>query len=150
LTASPLSVFALLACVSGLGVAYRLYSTRSQRGRRAVRTLYASQGALIWMRNAVSLVPLLAPATLLLGLGSLLPRSFGELLSAPALALVGLSLALSYRVPPPFLPTWLRDEIDRGVTQVSRPTSQDWMVFWLLIPLLIVLGPLALLFLSLS
>jgi hypothetical protein len=38
--------------------------------------------------------------------------------------------ALSYRVPPPLLPRWLRTEIADGRTPISRPDRGDMGCLW--------------------
>ena len=135
MTDSPMSAFAFLAGFAVLGLVYRWYASHSERGQATARRLYSSKSQFIWIRNGIALVPLWAPASLLLGGVALLPRTLGAWLSVPVITLAAVSFALSYRVPAPFLPSWLRDEIDRGTTPVARPTGGDWLVFWVVAPI---------------
>ena len=73
---------------------------------------------------------------------ALLPVGLARWLGLPALALGEVAFLLSYRVPAPFTPRWLRDEIDRGDTPVARPDRIDWLLFWFVLPV-IVLGDIA-------
>ncbi len=76
------------------------------------------------------------------GLGALMfasvllfPRPWGAWLVLPGVGLIGSAFLAAYRVPPPFLPAWLRDEFTAGSIRLARPTKSDWLVFWMVVPL---------------
>jgi hypothetical protein len=110
--------------------------------------MYGNQNALIFMRNLIATAAVLAGSAWLMAFALLLPRPLGAWTAAPAVWLVALAVALSYRAPAPFLPAWLRSDIDSGVVSVARPSRTDWVLFWMVVPLLLV-GPLALVALTL-
>jgi hypothetical protein len=107
--------------------------------------MYSNTGAPIWRRNGVFAAPLLTPGMLLFGSLVLFPHPVNQIMVAPTFAFVLAAFVASYRVPAPFLPAWIRDEIDRGITPVARPTGSDWFVFAMIVPifgLTIVFAPL--------
>jgi hypothetical protein len=93
-----------------------------------------SQGSPIWIRNGLPLAPIWACGALLLAILVWLPRVAAVVLLIPALGLMELAFVLSYRVPAPLMPSWLRREIELGQTQVARPTRLDWLLFWMVVP----------------
>jgi hypothetical protein len=64
----------------------------------------------------------------------LLPRPLGQWVAAASLAVAYFAFALSYRVPAPFLPDWLRSDIEMGSVPVARPDKGDWLIFALATP----------------
>jgi hypothetical protein len=120
----------------------RVYTTRSERGRTLARQTFATAGTIQVFRNVVPMAPILALGAVLIGAGVLLPRSVGPWLAIPGLLALGTAFLLSYRVPPPFLPSWMRDEIDRGELDPPRPGALDWVLFWMVLPF-VVLGPIS-------
>jgi hypothetical protein len=127
---------------SVLLIVFRIYATRSDRGRILARQTFTNRGTIPVFRNVVPLAPVLALGSGLLGAAVLLPRSVGPWLAIPAMFALGIAFLLSYRVPPPFLPSWMRDEIDRGELDAPRPDALDWALFWIVLPF-VVLGPIS-------
>lgn len=135
---TPVSVFATFVALGVAGVFGRVYLGRSARSRTAGRRLYANTGSLIWLRNAIPLVPIWAPMSFALGVIVLLPRWVGELLISPILAVGLVAFIAAYRVPAPLLPAWLRAEIKEGTTPVARPSRIDWAVLCIVVPIFVV------------
>ena len=80
-----------------------------------------------------------------------LPRCPGAWLLVPALDVVAIALVLAYRVPAPFLPGWLRAEIDTGITPVARPDFGDKAILALFLTIFVlgnIAGPIYLVFFS--
>jgi hypothetical protein len=141
-------VNSLTACIffggcAVLLLAGQLLGSRSELIKRAVRRSYTSPALLFSMRSAVGVMPLLAVASALLAICTLPPGAIGGWLAIAAIAVMAAAIAASYRVPPPFLPQWLRAEISQGVTALQRPSRWDWLMFWFLTPLF-VLGAISL------
>ena len=107
-----------------------------------MRVTYAGS-SFIWLRNSIALYPVWAIGSLLFGFSVLLPRSLAQWALIVPLDLVAAAFFLSYRVPAPFLPGWLREEIRAGITPVARPDRFDWLLFWIVMPA-IILGSISL------
>jgi hypothetical protein len=135
-TMTPALYFLFFAVGTATMVFFRLDAERSERRRKRLRSTY-SRDSPIWIRNGFPLLPLWAPGLLLFSLAAILPRQLALLPIYPALILIEVAFVLSYRVPAPFIPGWLRDEIVRGVTPVARPDRLDWILFWLVLPVII-------------
>jgi hypothetical protein len=125
---SPIA-FLLCAALSALFMLTQSIAERSTRLRSAVRFQYSNEGYVLFKRNGIAVVPLLGPAVLLVGIALLLPRPMGAWLCVPAFVLFDLALVAAYRVPSPFLPKWLRAEIDQGSMPLARPDFIDWVYF---------------------
>jgi hypothetical protein len=134
---TPVSVFVTFVGVGAAGVLGRLYLGRSARSRITARRLYTNKRAIIWLRNAIPLVPIWAPASFVMGTLVLFPRWVGEILISPTLALGLIAFIAAYKVPAPFLPTWLRTEIDEGSTPVARPGGWDWVILAFVVPIFV-------------
>jgi hypothetical protein len=135
--------FAIIAGI-GLGmIAVRAWADRSERGREAVRQFYINGAILHTVRGWIAMVPLLAPALILIGVGVFLPRSLGIWVTVPASALFGIAFVLSYQVPPPLAPRWMREELNEGRLQLMRPDKLDWLIFWIALPF-VLLAPIGL------
>jgi hypothetical protein len=106
----------------------------SQRGR--VRRVYCGRSLGILFSNSVAVSPFWIAVSWLFAAVVVVPRPLGFLLAVLGGGAGVLGIALSYRVPAPFLPGWLRSEIDAGLIDVARPSRWDWVTFWLLIPLM--------------
>jgi hypothetical protein len=107
----------------------------SERGRIGLKSVYTSTLPL-WFRNlfaapvaAVGLIPAL------FALLFVLPRVVAAWTTVPIMVLCLVSLVLSYRVPAPWLPRWLREEISSGTVPVARPDAMDWAIFGLFGPI---------------
>lgn len=127
-----------------------LLGHRSARVRRAVRFVYTWESSPLFMRNGPGVAPVAAAAALLWAVAAVAPSWWlGRWSFAAGLVLVGLAFALAYRVPPPFLPAWLRDEIAQGAVPLARPDRVDWTLFWVAVPVFVlgIIG-LAVLFLT--
>jgi hypothetical protein len=128
-------VFFAIAGISMFGL--WIGSGRRERNREAARSLYRESSFPIWWRNGLGVAPLVGTGMLLFACALLVPRELGAWVLLAGVLLIGLGIALGYRVPAPFLPGWLREEIARGETPVARPSRGDWVLFWLVGPLLV-------------
>lgn len=123
---------------AAVGFLFRLYAGRSNNVIRATaRRMYQDSTSNIWLRNGVALAPVWGSGSAFFGALVVLPHVIGELLLAPTLALMFAAFAASFRVPAPFLPKWLRAEIDQGLIPLARPTRGDWVVLALVAPIAI-------------
>lgn len=102
---------------------------RFERWRRVMRRTYTNPLFPLMFRGAVGVFPILGLACGVLVVGLLLPRPLAQWFALAWLDLGGLAFLLTYRAPPPFMPQFLRDEIDRGVVPLQRPDWSDWLVF---------------------
>jgi hypothetical protein len=130
----PAAVVFFVATAVGL-LGTHLAIGRGLWGVDTVRVWYRSEGLPYYFRNAVGIQPVLALASLCLaaavGLAGVpdSPTVAILLLFVAVALLMQLSWIVAYRVPAPFLPPWLRAEIDAGITPVARPTRGDWVLF---------------------
>jgi hypothetical protein len=121
-------------------------ANRSERVRTRIRALYESRLIPYFTRATIPLSPLMGVFVLLLGLRAFVPTEmtgwwlFGWLLFG------AITFNLCYRTPPPLMPRWLREEVQRGQTSLARPTRLDWIHFWIVEAL--VVGGLGVLFLA--
>jgi hypothetical protein len=69
-------------------------------------------------------------AMALLSVSAVLPRDVAVWVLLIAIDVSAAALALSYRVPQPLMPRWLREEISSGRTAVARPDRVDWILLW--------------------
>ena len=134
---TPVLAFVFLGGSAVILAFFGLYADRSERIRATARRMYTNQASTIWLRNGIAVIPFFTPGFLLFGSLALWPREVGHFLISPALLLVYLAFAASYRVPAPFLPGWLRREVDEGVTPVARPDRWDWVVFVMVSPFVV-------------
>jgi hypothetical protein len=91
----------------------------------------------------------MALCTLLFGISAVLPRPYGAVVATVAIVIASVAFIVSYRVPPPFMPRWMREEIEDGRLELVRPEGIDWLQFWIVVPL-IVFGTFALIYLIVS
>ena len=124
---SPFFTFAVFA-VSFLVL--RAYAERSERGRNTFRRMYTENRYPQSVRAAISLAPIWFVATALLSVSAVLPRNEAVWVLLIAIDVTAAALALSYRVPQPLTPRWLREEISSGRTAVARPDRVDWILLW--------------------
>lgn len=125
--------FIVFAGAGVLGLGLRIAAGRSGRVRLAYRGLYASNWP-IWLRNALPLAPMWSAGVFLFASLVLLPVRVAQWTSLPAFGLCVAAFVLSYRVPLPFLPGWMRQEIRDGIVVAARPDRADWVLFWLVVP----------------
>jgi hypothetical protein len=129
---------ALLFVAGGiLLLVFRLWADRLESGRVNFRRAYTNDALPhVFRVGPAPLAPLAAAFSILFGSIALLPRSIAVWLAVPVLFLALLTFALCYRVPPPLMPAWMRAEIEDGTLPLSRPDALDWLLFWLVAPLL--------------
>ena len=108
----------------------RAYAEHSWRGRNTFRRMYANERFPQWVRATISLAPVWFVAMALLSVSAVLPRNVAVWVLLIAIDVSATALALSYRVPQPLMPTWLREEIASGRTAVARPDRVDWILLW--------------------
>ena len=135
---TPIVAFVLFGAVALAGPAYRIYAGRSERTRASVRRTYTNESLMIWWRNWIGVTPFFSLGFLLFGSFPLWPPPMGQVVTSPAVLLVYLAFAASFRVPAPFLPAWLRKEVEEGVTPVARPSRWDWVVLVFVTPLALI------------
>lgn len=119
-----------------LGITGRLLAELPAK-RRNFRRLYVDDRFPLLLRNTIAVAPLTALGMLSLGSLVLLPRWLAAWLALPALSVIALAVVLSYRVPAPFLPRWLRDEIEQGITPVARPDLGDRVILALILTIFV-------------
>jgi hypothetical protein len=123
---------------AGLTALMGVWGPRSERGRRILRGTYTNPyQPLVW-RAWVGTIPPMVLAFVAMAAIALLPRGLAPWMVIGAIDLESLAIVLSYRVPQPFLPAFLREEISTGVTALARPTRTDWVILGLYVPLAIV------------
>jgi hypothetical protein len=128
--------FAIIFTAMAAG-AFAVYAAVWHRlgGLHRIREVYANEFLPLYFRNGVAIMPILGLAVMDAALMAVMltvpdvPR-LPVLIMLVALALLGqVSWIVAYRVPAPFLPPWLRAEIDAGIVPVARPTPGDWLLF---------------------
>ncbi len=129
------NVLLFLAVCAAVAALIRIYPMRSARGRNFARRLYTNESNLEAHRNFIALAPLWVTMCALFAVAVVIPRWAAQWILVPALAVGFISFLVSYRVPAPFLPRWIREEIVQGITRVARPTRGDWLIFWLVFPI---------------
>jgi hypothetical protein len=130
------SVMAFLAISAMAFALARLYPSRSIRGRDFVRrSLYSNSSLTLAVRNLPALAPIWVGMLLAYSTAVLVPRPTALWLVLVAFLLGTAAFILSYRVPAPLLPAWLREEVEAGRTLVATPTTSDWLLFWIVVPL---------------
>lgn len=137
--------FLFFSLAAALGLLLRVQAARTDAIRTRVRKMYANTRTGIWFRNSIAVVPLWATGAILIGSLALWPLYIAELIVVPAFAFLVAAFALSYRTPAPFLPRWLRKEIEQGLTPVARPSGSDWVTFVIVavvVALVLILVPL--------
>ena len=124
---SPFFTFAAF----GVGLlVLRAYAEHSRRGRSTFRRMYANERFPQWVRATISLAPVWFVAMALLSVSAVLPRNVAVWVMLIAIDVGAAALALSYRVPQPLMPRWLREEVSEGRTKVARPDRLDWILLW--------------------
>lgn len=128
---------------TGMGIlAMRWYADTSERGREIARRLYLDQDWLLFVRTFVPMAPLIAASSFVFAIGAVVPNLAQAWLFIPAVILASTAFVLSYRVPPPLAPNWMREEFASGRLAPQRPGTADWILFWIVLPF-IVFGPIA-------
>ncbi len=146
------SVLALY-CLAGAAilVAARLFYASTARGRALARLIYTERGNPYFIRMLPAVTLMLAVCLSIIALALLVPLAFGRPLVVIGVTLGLATFALSYRCPPPMTPGWMREEIRAGTLPLARPDRLDWLQFWVVAPLavlmpiigaiLIIMGP---------
>lgn len=107
---------------------------RSPTTGRSFLSMYANQAYPMFVRNGPALAPLYSVAWVVIAVAVIAPPSIGPWISILWFAIVELAVVLSYRVPAPFLPRWMLEEISAGRVEVARPDRQDRSLLrWFLI-----------------
>jgi hypothetical protein len=125
-------LFGLLGPAILMGI--RLGTERSEELRARMLLVYMRDGP-IMLRNVMPLAPVWAAGSAMIGLPFILPLPWPAYLAGLGLPVAGLAFALSYRVPAPLMPGWLKTEVESGRIAVARPDRWDWTLFWLTVPL---------------
>jgi hypothetical protein len=137
-----LLVFAFFVGCGLAMLGLRWWADRSELGRARARQLYSNHMLLFHMRASITTAPIIGTGLILLGILAMLPKLLAAWLSIPAILLGVGGLLLTYRVPQRLVPRWMREEQEAGRLEVARPDRLDWLVFWVLLPL-VVIGPFA-------
>ena len=130
---APIGVVVLGVAVPIVLLGLRFAAGRDEWVRSRMLKMYA-QDSPLFFRNVMSLAPLWGAGALVFGLPFLLPKPWAAFLAKFGLAITLLAFVLSYRVPAPLMPGWLRDEMDADRVAVARPDRMDWALFWLVAP----------------
>jgi hypothetical protein len=120
---------ALVFGAGGVAGAFVSWRRLSPEHGAFLRVMYENRTAPIWLRNQVAMVPLWTIGSLLLGGAGLLPRLAAQWVALAAVVVATIAFGLSYRVPAPLLPTWLRQDIRQGRVEVASPDRGDWLLF---------------------
>lgn len=132
-----MTTFATGAALAAIAIMSLVAAGRSEHAHSNARRMCTDPRVPMFLRNYISLSPIWAMGLLLGGTLLLVPRDLGVWLFVPVIGLFAASFTLSYRVPAPFQPGWLREEIERGTTPVARPDRMDWLLYWLVVPMAI-------------
>lgn len=149
MTRSPEELFVAFAGLAILAMGLRVFAERFERGRRLTRDMYTNASFPHYVRVGMAVAPLIALSALLLGISVLLARPYGAVVGTIAIVIAGISFMISYRVPPPFMPGWMREEIEDGRLELVRPEGIDWLQFWIVVPI-ILFGSISLIILIVS
>lgn len=114
------------------------YGPRSSFGRRVLRQQYTNTPLPMVVRGGVGALPVWIAVTGLAATMAFVGPAFVRWLFGPFLAVGVLAFILSYRVPPPFLPQFLRDEIAAGLIELQRPDAFDWLYLAIVLGALVV------------
>jgi hypothetical protein len=122
-------------------IAARPWADRSTRMRNQLRLMYADSRRTrpIFYRCAGPLGFLWGTGWILVSAIALVPTVWAAgLLMLPGLVMMQVAFGLSYRLPPALLPRWLRKEIQLGTIQAARPTTLDWVILAMVLPILVI------------
>src|SRR5262249_41702415 len=113
----------------GLTILVTVRYVRARRSRdhaAGLLAMYRNPGYPIAIRNGIAVGPILliGVATAVLP-GILLGRTAAQWMTVPALLIAQTGYVLAYRVPAPFLPQWLLEDLATGRLDVARPDSGD-------------------------
>jgi hypothetical protein len=87
------------------------------------------------LRNYTTGAPFYVVASVSLGLAAIVPGWAAPWMAAVGVGMIPIATHLSYRVPAPGLPAWLREDIAAGLVEPARPDFLDRATFWLLMVL---------------
>ena len=114
-------------------ILFRVYYDRTERGRGLAMRMYAQKAYPFFLRMTPAVGPLVGIGLLLLASLMLLPRWLAAWGSVPVVVLLLATFLLGYRYPPPLMPRWLQEEIDKGELEPAVPDRMDWAQFWLIL-----------------
>jgi len=135
---NAIAAFFFFSVMAGMGLVLRVQAARRDDMKSRVRRMYANTRAAIWLRNSIAVVPLWATGAVLFGSLALWPLSLAPFIVVPAMGFLVAAFGLSYRTPAPFLPAWLRTEVEQGLIPVARPSGSDWLTFAIVAALVVV------------
>jgi hypothetical protein len=95
--------------------------------------LYSERGYPYFIRMAPAVGPPLGVSLLVLAVSMLLTMPTQAVVGLAGITLMGVSLLLGFRCPPPLMPRWMRTEIDAGRLMLARPEPIDRVQFWILV-----------------
>lgn len=130
----------ILVATSGLLLLARLAAEKTAFGRTWARTVYAEPSGLpYFLRMAPASSPIVAAWVLVIALGLVLTPAIGRPVGVAGMTLVLVTFLIGYRCPPPLLPGWMRREIEAGTMPLARPDRIDWVLFWVVAPMAVLM-----------
>lgn len=126
-------------CLVGGASLLRTYAqaSTSERARWRVLATYNNAYLPLFMRLSFVLAPLYATAIISFGLLAVLPRLWAAWLSILPFACLLAAFVLSYRVPQPLAPSWMRSETMSGHVLNATPDRVDWLMLWVVVPVMV-------------
>jgi hypothetical protein len=124
--------FFLLAAIAAL---VTRWLARSPETSGYLRANYTDSRIPLALRNSLAFAPIYALAALFLAGTALAPPSLVPWLALAAFLGFEIGFVISYRVPAPFLPTWMKRQIAEGSLEPARPNRWDRPLFWILVTL---------------
>jgi hypothetical protein len=122
--------FFLLAAIAAL---VTRWLARSPETSGHLRANYTNSRIPVALRNSVAFAPIYALAGLFLASTAVAPPSLVPWLALASFLSFEIGFVISYRVPAPFLPTWMKREIAEGTLEPARPNRWDRPLLWILV-----------------
>lgn len=113
-----------------LALAIWLGSEKYPRLRVSIRLQYEATYLPFFVRTGAAMIPPWALGVALFGLAAASPRNLILWVVLTAIDIMSLAFALAFRDPQPFIPNWLRQEIQEGLVRSARPERSDWVLLW--------------------
>lgn len=120
--------FFLVAAIASL---VTRWLARSPSTSGHIRENYVNSWIPLALRNSVALAPLYALASLFTSASLAMSPTINLWLVLAALLCFEIGVVMSYRVPAPFLPGWMKREIAEGSLEAARPNRLDRPLLWI-------------------
>ncbi len=124
--------FLLVAVIASL---VTRWLARSPNTSGRLRENYTNSSMPLALRNTVAMAPIHALGGLLLAGTLVAPPALVGWLALASFLSFEIGLLMSYKVPAPLLPTWMKREIAEGTLEPARPNRWDRPLFWICVTL---------------